>query len=177
KAGRWDTFFFFIISKNYEQICGGTYEESEDGSIKIGKWVELIKEFKKSQQISYRGEYKKGKKVGIWDTWYNSGGISQKNQIMVGGLYDKMKNIYILLSFSGNKEVQELTFSQLMCIMSKSNYLSNINVCFFPVKVALQQQNYLLHKSNIENDGRLDNHYVKISIADIAYQLGMNRYV
>ncbi|CAD8176801.1 unnamed protein product [Paramecium octaurelia] len=65
RIGRWD--IWYQKDKEFQRIGGGQYE---DDGIKIGKWIELSKEFRSdyqpSEQITYHGEYNNGKKVGIW---------------------------------------------------------------------------------------------------------------
>ncbi|CAD8117453.1 unnamed protein product [Paramecium sonneborni] len=68
KIGRWDTWFQKNFgSKKNEQIGGGSYDEQNGHSVKVGKWVELQNGFDKNDQITFTGEYNgQGKKIGIW---------------------------------------------------------------------------------------------------------------
>ncbi|CAK91193.1 unnamed protein product (macronuclear) [Paramecium tetraurelia] len=78
KIGRWD--IRYRKDNKFEKIAGGLYSETGDG-IKIGKWVELSDGFYDHSQITYDGEYIKGKKHGRWD-------IKQriyKDNIQIGG--------------------------------------------------------------------------------------------
>ncbi|CAD8078505.1 unnamed protein product [Paramecium sonneborni] len=86
KVGKWD-----IIEQwnnNSTQIGGGFYEYDENyGNFKSGKWIEICEGFYRSyiysKQITYNGEYKKGKKVGVWDIlWRKS---SEESFIKIGG--------------------------------------------------------------------------------------------
>ncbi|CAD8110055.1 unnamed protein product [Paramecium primaurelia] len=79
KFGRWD-----ILYKG-DQIGGGSYDEGGQG-IKIGEWIELNDGYDNWKQISYSGQYKNGKKVGRWDTYWNWDG---ENKQIGGGLYDE----------------------------------------------------------------------------------------
>ncbi|CAD8128548.1 unnamed protein product [Paramecium sonneborni] len=66
KVGRWDIFWKY--DGNIEKIGGGQYGlSSGNGEEKIGKWIELSDLFHKNDQVIYVGEYKNGKKIGIWD--------------------------------------------------------------------------------------------------------------
>ncbi|CAD8194456.1 unnamed protein product [Paramecium octaurelia] len=78
KIGRWE--IWYRIDKKFEKIAGGSYSETGDG-IKIGKWVELSDGFYDNSQITYNGEYIKGKKHGRWDIMWKL----YKNSIQIGG--------------------------------------------------------------------------------------------
>ncbi|CAD8110861.1 unnamed protein product [Paramecium sonneborni] len=82
KFGRWDILFRessnnlefkkmqdqnYIKNKYFRG--GGQYDEEslDRDSIKIGKWTELYDGFNQDTQITYSGEYIKGKKIGRWD--------------------------------------------------------------------------------------------------------------
>ncbi|CAD8108633.1 unnamed protein product [Paramecium sonneborni] len=69
KIGRWDIIWREDDKKPFQQIGGGSYndQENKEGAIKIGKWIELSDGFRKYSQIILNGEYKNGKKVGIWN--------------------------------------------------------------------------------------------------------------
>ncbi|CAD8198465.1 unnamed protein product [Paramecium octaurelia] len=65
KFSRWNTIF------EKELIGGGDYSEDDkfQGSIKTGKWIELIGKFGNGygySQSIFVGDYKHGKKVGAW---------------------------------------------------------------------------------------------------------------
>ncbi|CAD8203023.1 unnamed protein product [Paramecium pentaurelia] len=78
KQGRWDMYYNYGVNN---RIGGGLYEDGEHG-VKIGKWIELSNI---NTQLTYIGEYKKGQKVGKWDTYFNYFG----NKQIGGGLYDE----------------------------------------------------------------------------------------
>ncbi|CAD8178253.1 unnamed protein product [Paramecium octaurelia] len=82
KVGLWDINFINFYNKKFSQIGGGSYDDRGDG-LKIGRWIELDEGFSQEGQIIHRGEYVNGKKVGIWDIYFN--GIIQK---IGGGSYD-----------------------------------------------------------------------------------------
>ncbi|CAD8194487.1 unnamed protein product [Paramecium pentaurelia] len=93
KVGRWylwalqqyeQTFELLIRKKKY--FHGGFYDEVNGGSNKIGKWIEYSDGFNVYSQITYEGEYKNGKKVGKWDTWYYKQG-RQPQELIGGGMY------------------------------------------------------------------------------------------
>ncbi|CAD8129068.1 unnamed protein product [Paramecium sonneborni] len=86
KVGRWEIFYKGKYEKKFTKIGGGSYDEGgsnkigfwmkklfigggsqDEGSIKIGRWVELSEEFYDDSQVTNNGEYKNGKKVGMWD--------------------------------------------------------------------------------------------------------------
>ncbi|CAD8207736.1 unnamed protein product [Paramecium octaurelia] len=48
---------------------GGEYDDQLDcvNSLRNGLWIELSDEFDELSQIIYKGEYKHGKKIGVWD--------------------------------------------------------------------------------------------------------------
>ncbi|CAD8190130.1 unnamed protein product [Paramecium octaurelia] len=76
KAGSWNTYYKRYSKK--ERIGGGLF----DMGIKIGKWIDLDEVFQYDAQIQYIGDYKKGQKVGQWDTYYNNEFQDQRNQKM-----------------------------------------------------------------------------------------------
>ncbi|CAD8159247.1 unnamed protein product [Paramecium pentaurelia] len=76
KVGMWNYFY----KKN--KIGVGSYNQI---GLKNGKWIELIDEFQDNCQVTYRGVYKNGKKIGNWDIFY-------QNKQIGGGLYDELGN-------------------------------------------------------------------------------------
>ncbi|CAD8117319.1 unnamed protein product [Paramecium primaurelia] len=76
KIGRWNYFY----QKN--KIGGGSYNQI---GLKNGKWIELCDQFQDNCQVTYRGEYKNGKKLGKWDIFY-------QNKYIGGGSYDEFGN-------------------------------------------------------------------------------------
>ncbi|CAD8202413.1 unnamed protein product [Paramecium pentaurelia] len=71
KIGRWDILQRDSSSYPFEQIGGGSYDEGGD-EIKIGQWIELTDNFGNrfwnKRKVTFNGEYKQGKKFGIWVT-------------------------------------------------------------------------------------------------------------
>ncbi|CAD8159241.1 unnamed protein product [Paramecium pentaurelia] len=85
KVGRW---YEQSLEQNEKKknLHGGLYDEVDGGSNKIGKWKEYSDGFNLYSQITYDGEYKKGKKVGKWDILYYKQG-SQTQELIGGGMY------------------------------------------------------------------------------------------
>ncbi|CAD8203972.1 unnamed protein product [Paramecium pentaurelia] len=79
KYGRWDISYKEQILIWPEWIGGGQYDEQ---GCKIGKWVDLSNNFHDDNQSTYNGEYKNGKKQGIWD-------LKNIDILIGGGLYDE----------------------------------------------------------------------------------------
>ncbi|CAD8183787.1 unnamed protein product [Paramecium pentaurelia] len=72
----------FSYQSHYKCLSGdGSYDDRGNG-IKSGRWTELSDDFNWNKQITYDGEYRNGKKVGIWQIKYEG------NQIG-GGSYDE----------------------------------------------------------------------------------------
>ncbi|CAD8197727.1 unnamed protein product [Paramecium octaurelia] len=69
KIGRWDILWREDEKKPFQQIGGGTYDQVTKlgSSVKNGKWIELRDGFRKYSQVTFIGEYRYGKKVGIWE--------------------------------------------------------------------------------------------------------------
>ncbi|CAD8126112.1 unnamed protein product [Paramecium sonneborni] len=90
KVGRWDVLFRQL--KTFEQIGGGSYNDriEQYGKVnqKNGRWVELSDTFQYSNQVTYNGEYKNGKKVGRWDIFYKYYYEGWKIEKIGGGSYD-----------------------------------------------------------------------------------------
>ncbi|CAD8085725.1 unnamed protein product [Paramecium primaurelia] len=94
KYGMWK-----YIYKN-RNIGGGLYNEQFK---KNGKWIELSKGFCDMSQVTYKGEYQDGKKVGIWDILF-------LQELIGGGLYDNNgykseKWIEVNERFSGQSQI------------------------------------------------------------------------
>ncbi|CAD8123139.1 unnamed protein product [Paramecium sonneborni] len=75
--GWWNT------GKESIKIGGGCYDQQGDG-IKIGKWIELDDGFYEKKQVTYKGVYKNGIKVGRWNAFWIS-----EFQMLGGGCYDE----------------------------------------------------------------------------------------
>lgn len=71
------------ISRWLEKLCniilfnnlkyfrgGGTYNDNGE---KIGKWIDLSDEYEFSSEITYKGQYKEGKKIGKWGIYFTDG--------------------------------------------------------------------------------------------------------
>ncbi|CAD8198006.1 unnamed protein product [Paramecium octaurelia] len=86
KIGRWNTYLKF--DGNNEVIGGGVYDQQERNQ-KVGKWIELCEGFNEKSQIIIEGEYRKGVKVGRWNTYFKFNG---KNEQIGGGIYDWREN-------------------------------------------------------------------------------------
>ncbi|CAD8081943.1 unnamed protein product [Paramecium primaurelia] len=69
---------------NDKKIGGGKYDKKGNES-KEGKWVEVHPDYKYHFQLTSRGEYKNGKKVGKWDViWF----YDKVEDTIAGGLYN-----------------------------------------------------------------------------------------
>ncbi|CAD8213357.1 unnamed protein product [Paramecium pentaurelia] len=79
KKGTWK----YIYKNNI--IGGGSYNDSGQRN---GKWIELSEGFYKYSQITYKGEYKNGKKVGNWDIFWQMDFGDKLYQKIGGGSYD-----------------------------------------------------------------------------------------
>ncbi|CAD8190265.1 unnamed protein product [Paramecium pentaurelia] len=77
KVGKWEILFEGI------EVGGGFYDDQ--GSFKIGEWIELSDKFDYQSQVTYKGQYKNNKKVGSWVILWNWKDI---NQQIGNGLYD-----------------------------------------------------------------------------------------
>ncbi|CAD8211459.1 unnamed protein product [Paramecium pentaurelia] len=87
KVSKWDIWFkeetdkrgFFFMDLNFKNIDfkidrnkkenkiigGGQYDKQNQG-FKVGLWIDLSDQFKKYEQVLYKGEYINGKKSGVW---------------------------------------------------------------------------------------------------------------
>ncbi|CAD8116046.1 unnamed protein product [Paramecium sonneborni] len=91
RCGRW------IHIQEEKKIAGGYYDEKGQ---KQGKWFDMSVDFNINSQVIYNGQYNAGKKVGLWDTYFDCKG---KNQIIKdnwktgsgGGVYQKESSIKI----------------------------------------------------------------------------------
>ncbi|CAD8188629.1 unnamed protein product [Paramecium pentaurelia] len=89
RVGKWDIWFDQFYDK-IKQVGGGFYDE-EQGYIKVGKWIELSDNFKRTSQVTFEGEYKNSRKIGRWEIWYNEWYKDKKNVLLGGGQYKEEK--------------------------------------------------------------------------------------
>ncbi|CAD8058032.1 unnamed protein product [Paramecium primaurelia] len=87
KVGRWDIQYRPDVDKPFITIGGGQYDEAGDG-LKLGNWVEISDNFWNSSQVTYKGQYKNGKKVGRWDIQYRPD-VDKPFITIGGGQYDE----------------------------------------------------------------------------------------
>ncbi|CAD8042897.1 unnamed protein product [Paramecium primaurelia] len=86
KVGKWD--IQYQNTHDNKQIGGGFYHQGPN-EIKIGTWIEISNGFWRDQQITNKGLYKYGKKVGLWDIWYQIN-FGIKKYFKIGdGSYDE----------------------------------------------------------------------------------------
>ncbi|CAD8184649.1 unnamed protein product [Paramecium octaurelia] len=92
KFGKWETKNQGLLIPQFLCISGGgSYDESSNG-IKIGNWIDIDVKSCFFQQIIYQGEYRNGKKIGLWDTWQQKEGKNNQNKKIGGGSYDEDGN-------------------------------------------------------------------------------------
>ncbi|CAD8064196.1 unnamed protein product [Paramecium sonneborni] len=118
KKGTWEI-WFQNMGGDYkkEQLGSGQYDEQEEGSRKIGRWIEQKEGYGIRNQIIYSGEYdKQEKKIGRWDILekqysnftlcgcinYNSQGVEIYNS--ENSLKNKKNPIIYVGSFKNEKK-------------------------------------------------------------------------
>ncbi|CAD8177628.1 unnamed protein product [Paramecium pentaurelia] len=74
-----------------QKIGGGKYDKKGNES-KIGKWVEVHPDYKYYFQLTSRGEYQNGKKVGKWDVIWLYEKVENK---IAGGLYNNEGDVKV----------------------------------------------------------------------------------
>ncbi|CAD8214159.1 unnamed protein product [Paramecium octaurelia] len=68
KVGFWDIYFKeYGNDKQNNKIGGGSFDDEGNG-IKVGKWIDLNLKFDQWHQITYKGQYLNGQKIGLWKT-------------------------------------------------------------------------------------------------------------
>ncbi|CAD8213445.1 unnamed protein product [Paramecium pentaurelia] len=103
RVGNWE-YFLNYFNYNIKKIvlhCRGQFNES---GIKQGKWIEKSQGISDQSEIINYGEYKNGRKIGIWDTFSNKKLIFSGSYDMNGKkngqwqdlhqFFDKESNIY-----------------------------------------------------------------------------------
>ncbi|CAD8089846.1 unnamed protein product [Paramecium primaurelia] len=90
KIGRWDIWYKEHENNKQNLIIGGGSFDEKDGDIKQGYWVEISNRFDYLSQVTYKGEYKNGKKVGRWDIWYKTYEEDKPNLKISSGFYDEI---------------------------------------------------------------------------------------
>ncbi|CAD8055033.1 unnamed protein product [Paramecium sonneborni] len=96
KVGRWNDYQKDFKNGDIQQIGGGLYEESHKSnnqiiSIKQGIWIELSNNYDYESQLTYKGEYKNGYKIGIWETFQRFYDQEWKIEQIGGGQYEEIK--------------------------------------------------------------------------------------
>ncbi|CAD8214876.1 unnamed protein product [Paramecium octaurelia] len=87
KVGRWNILHRVFRDFPQYQIGGGCYDDQGDG-IKHGKWIEWQNDLIEKSEVIYKGEYKNGKKIGLWDTLFQDD-LTHSWKLIGGGLYDE----------------------------------------------------------------------------------------
>ncbi|CAD8096158.1 unnamed protein product [Paramecium sonneborni] len=85
KIGQWKIQLRYHEKDRFKQIGGGAYDEK---GFKNGQWLELIDNFKLSNQVILQGNYLNGKKLGQWNILYKKN-PKQDFQIIAGGQYNE----------------------------------------------------------------------------------------
>ncbi|CAD8112481.1 unnamed protein product [Paramecium sonneborni] len=102
KYGIWD-----ILYKRNANKAFGFYDQQNNfiDSIKIGRWIEPDDGFWNLSQVINIGEYKYGKKVGLWDIKYRISD-NQSFQIIGGGYYKQLEDNSVLGSFKNGQWIE-----------------------------------------------------------------------
>ncbi|CAD8116807.1 unnamed protein product [Paramecium primaurelia] len=88
KVGKWVIFFNQKLRNNEKKKIGGGFYDEKVNGMKIGKWVELCNGFNQQKQITFKGNYQNGVKVGKWNLYfYVKQGDNEKKK--------KMQYIYV----------------------------------------------------------------------------------
>ncbi|CAD8131374.1 unnamed protein product [Paramecium sonneborni] len=90
KVGRWDIYYQETNYDQFKQTGGGSYDERGEG-FKIGQWIEISDGFENDSKLTYKGDYKNGRKVGRWDSFWNWLG----NKKIAEGYYDEKDSIKV----------------------------------------------------------------------------------
>ncbi|CAD8066620.1 unnamed protein product [Paramecium primaurelia] len=91
RVRNWQYFLYYYHHETKKFILhfkGGGY--FNDSGNKQGKWIELIEGFTDESEIISYGEYKDGKKIGIWDTYFNKNLLYSSIFIQISVLVDVM---------------------------------------------------------------------------------------
>ncbi|CAD8153599.1 unnamed protein product [Paramecium pentaurelia] len=109
KVGEWKCYLNY---EKYKLIGGGIYHQVQEGSIKIGRWIELSDGFSVGSKITLQGDYNNGKKVGSWNYYWNDNNI---NKLMGGGLYDDSIKIgrwnELINNFGGGQGQSQIAYA------------------------------------------------------------------
>ncbi|CAD8106489.1 unnamed protein product [Paramecium sonneborni] len=117
KTGDWKFFY------EEKQIGGGQYD---DQGLKYGLWVDLSDYFWNQNQILYKGYYRKGQKIGLWQIIKN--GNNEEFELIGGGLYNEQgqKN--------GKWEDLGQDFNQCDKVFYEGEYLNGIKIGRWNIK-------------------------------------------
>ncbi|CAD8190583.1 unnamed protein product [Paramecium octaurelia] len=91
KVGRWNIYYKNIFKNQVNFIGGGSYDKGGKGK-KLGKWTLPCHTYYYGQNITWKGKYRNGKKVGQWDIFFrdiDGCGDFVSNQQCGGGIYEK----------------------------------------------------------------------------------------
>ncbi|CAD8058053.1 unnamed protein product [Paramecium primaurelia] len=92
KFGKWNIWFRNCNTQEQKLIGGGSYDEG-DQALKVGNWIEIIDGFKSETQVTYRGEYQNGIKIGKWEIWGRNNFDNPNTENIGGGLYNQGEKV------------------------------------------------------------------------------------
>ncbi|CAD8083169.1 unnamed protein product [Paramecium primaurelia] len=135
QIGRWDVLY------SGKKIGGGLYDQNGDG-YKTGKWIESSELFKARSQVTYRGEYENGKKVGRWDIFCCQDQIG-------GGYYDESGNGCKIGRWT---ELSD-QFNNLSKVTYLGDYKNGTKVGRWDIKLNLQQEQQQIGGGQYDEEG------------------------
>ncbi|CAK66083.1 unnamed protein product (macronuclear) [Paramecium tetraurelia] len=91
-------YLIILICQFYGNYSGGGSYDEKGNELKVGDWVDISDDWKDFCQITYKGEYKNGRKFGSWDIEeiidfkkpLKIMQTKESNQYRAGGQYDKV---------------------------------------------------------------------------------------
>ncbi|CAD8116155.1 unnamed protein product [Paramecium primaurelia] len=166
KINRWDIEKRDEKGKPFYNIGGGSYD-SEQGSIKIGKWFEFNDDYHLNQYMTTNGEYKNGYKIGRWETLWTTA-FDIINKLIACGSYDEI---------SSNKIGKWIEISDNFCSNSQVTYIGEYKN---GIKVGRWDTYFLKHFGDRKNEliggGSYDEEHGQAEVYESGYYLDDQRY-
>ncbi|CAD8087939.1 unnamed protein product [Paramecium primaurelia] len=157
-----DIYYFDDDAEKIQLIGGGSFVEKINdqnlfGSVKTGIWIELSDGFKSNSEVTYKGEYENGKKVGRWNIFYKD---DQMQQLLIflqikfhmfcqsgGGQYEKLEDNHMGDSIKVGKWIEQIQgFYEYGQVLYCGEYLNGKKVSIWYQMFGeniLDEENYL----------------------------------
>ncbi|CAD8155993.1 unnamed protein product [Paramecium octaurelia] len=152
KCGNWQAFW-----KGKKLGVGGYYNKS---NLKTGKWLEFFNQYWDRCQVILKGEYKNGKKFGIWEMQYRQQQREQFQIMQFKLIYLKQyKEVYALMTKTDSNKEGHLKYLNNFGILEFGEYRDGKKVGKWDI---LSKQSIILAGGNYNQKGLKDGRWVEL---------------